>query len=122
VIGRLADTLPANHDPAELPTVMAPRLIELCFQTAGMYELGVNDRYGLPSRITRVQKLRDISPDDRPFYSVVRHSETGAGFDADVVDQDGEVFLRLVDYRTAELPGAAGALQTGPIKAVFQAE
>ena len=122
VVGRLADTLPANHDPEELPTVMAPRLIELCFQTAGMYELGVNDRYGLPSRITRVQKLRDISPDDRPFYSVVRHSETGAGFDADVVDQDGEVYLRLVDYRTAELPGAAGTLQTGPIKAVFQAE
>jgi len=122
VIGRLADTLPANHEPADLSTLMAPRLIELCFQTAGMYELGVNDRYGLPSRISRIQKFREISANDRPFYSVVRHSETGSGFDADVVDQSGEVFLRLMDYRTAELPGAAGALPTGPIRAIFQAE
>jgi 3-oxoacyl-(acyl-carrier-protein) synthase/NAD(P)-dependent dehydrogenase (short-subunit alcohol dehydrogenase family)/acyl carrier protein len=121
VIGQLADSLPANHAPKDLPTKMAPRLIELCFQTAGMYELGVDDRFGLPSRISRVQKLREASPDNMPFYSIVRHSGNGAGYDADVVDQNGDVYLRLTDYRTSELPGAAAALQTGPIKAVFQA-
>jgi malonyl CoA-acyl carrier protein transacylase len=120
-IGRLADSLPANHDPEDQPTRLAPRLIELCFQTAGVYELGVDDRYGLPSRISRVQKLREASPGDQPFYSVVRHSEAGAGFDADVVDQSGEVYIRLTDYRTAEVPGAAASSRTGPIKAVFQA-
>ena len=35
VIGLFAQGLPPNHHPSELPTVMAPRLIELCFQTAG---------------------------------------------------------------------------------------
>jgi malonyl CoA-acyl carrier protein transacylase len=119
VIGRLADDLPPNHEPESLPTQMAPRLIELCFQTAGMYELGVDGRYGLPSRISRLQKLGEISPDDKPFYSIVRHSASGSGFDADIVDQGGQVYMRLSDYRTAELPGAAGALETGPIKAVF---
>jgi hypothetical protein len=121
VIGRLADELPANHKPEELPTKLAPRLIELCFQTAGMYELGVDDRFGLPSQIQRVQKLKEASPKDRPFFTIVRHSESGSGFDADVVDESGEVYIRLTDYRTAELPGAASALPTEAIKTVFKA-
>jgi len=119
VIGRLADELPANHKPEELPTQLAPRLIELCFQTAGMYELGVDGRFGLPSHIQRVQKLKEASPKDRPFFTIVRHSESGSGFDADVVDESGEVYIRLTDYRTAELPGAASTLPTEAIKTVF---
>ena len=122
VIGKLADSLPDNHEPPELPTRMAPRLIELCFQTAGMYELGVEDRYGLPSRISMVQKLRDVDSTDRPLYSVVRHHGNGKGFDAEVVDEHGGVYMRLRDYRTAELPGAAAAVRTEPIKAVFSAD
>jgi hypothetical protein len=119
VIGRLAESLPANHAPEDLSTQIAPRLIELCFQTAGMYELGVDDRFGLPSRISSVRKVREISSDGLPYYSVVRRSDSGSGFDADIVDENGDVFIRLTDYRTAELPGAAGALPTGPIKSVF---
>lgn len=119
VIGQFADGLPANHQPTELPTLMAPRLIELCFQTAGMYELGANDRFGLPSRISRVEKLEEVNPGDSPFYSIVRQSQSGEGFDADVVDKSGKVYLRLKNYSTAELPGAAGSLPTEPIKALF---
>jgi hypothetical protein len=76
----------------------------------------------LPSQIERVQKLKEVSPAARPLYSIVRHNEGGTGFDADVVDQSGDVYLRLTDYRTAELPGAASTLQTAPIKAVFQSD
>ena len=97
-------------------------MIELCFQTAGMYELAVEDRFGLPSQISRVQRFRPVNAKDGPFYSIVRNSAKGPGFDADIVNQEGEVYLRLTDYRTAELPGAAGALPTGPIKAVFRAD
>jgi hypothetical protein len=63
--------------------------------------------------------VREISSDGLPYYSVVRRSDSGSGFDADIVDENGDVFIRLTDYRTAELPGAAGALPTGPIKSVF---
>src|SRR5579859_6352114 len=38
VVGLMAKGLPANHLPSELSTIMAPRLIELCFQTAGLWE------------------------------------------------------------------------------------
>ncbi len=121
VIGQFAEDLPANHQPEDKTTQMAPRLIELCFQTAGMFELGIADRFGLPSRISSVKKLKEVSAGDMPFFSVVQPTEEGSGFDADIVNQEGEVFIRLVNYRTAELPGAASTLPTGPIKAIFQA-
>ena len=50
----MAKGLPDNHHPSELPTLMAPRLIELCFQTAGLWEMGVQGRMGLPLHIDRV--------------------------------------------------------------------
>ena len=121
-VGRLAANLPANHSPPELPTQIAPRLIELCFQTAGMYELGVDGRFGLPAKIGRVQKLREPSVVKAQLFTVVRHSNGGPGFDADVVDEKGDVYLRLHDYETAELPGAAEAVPIEPIKAVFRAD
>ena len=36
--------LPPDHEPAGEPTEVAPRLIELCFQTAGVWELGTEGR------------------------------------------------------------------------------
>ena len=121
-VGQLAKDLPANHSPAELPTQIEPRLIELCFQTAGMYELGVDGRFGLPSKIGRVVKLREPSVVKSQLYTVVRQSNGGTGFDADVVDESGNVYMRLEDYHTAELPGAADAVPIDPIRAVFGAE
>ena len=121
-IGRLASNLPANHSPAELPTQISPRLIELCFQTAGMYELGVDGRFGLPARIGRVQKLKEASVVDAQLFTVVRHGNgDSGGFDAEVVDESGDVYLRLRGYHTAELPGAAEAAAIEPIRAIFGA-
>ncbi|MFH4346974.1 polyketide synthase dehydratase domain-containing protein, partial [Acinetobacter baumannii] len=47
VVGRLAPDLPPAHEPPVQPTEVMPRLIELCFQTAGMWELGTEGRMGL---------------------------------------------------------------------------
>ena len=69
----MAKGLPANHIPSELPTLMAPRLIELCFQTAGVWEMGVQGRMGLPQHVDRVSSLLlpvPESADDR-LYAVV---------------------------------------------------
>ena len=121
-VGRLAADLPANHSPPDLPTQIAPRLIELCFQTAGMYELGVAGRFGLPAKIGRVQQFKEPEVVNSALFTVVRQSNGGRGFDADVVDESGEVYLRLQDYETSELPGAATAAAIEPIKAVFGAD
>ena len=49
-IGEMNSALPDHHVPAGQPLAIAPRLIELCFQTAGIWEMAVCRRMGLPRR------------------------------------------------------------------------
>ena len=80
VIGQLAKHLPANHHPAELSTAMAPRLIELCFQTAGVWELGVQGRMGLPRQVHEVSLYKTPAPDDGRLFAVVTPDDSARNF------------------------------------------
>ncbi len=55
---QFASDLPANHTPSDQPTQAAPRLIELCFQAAGLWEAGRDGRMALPTHVTRAVVLR----------------------------------------------------------------
>ncbi|MBP1685847.1 MAG: beta-ketoacyl synthase, partial [Deltaproteobacteria bacterium] len=102
-VARMATTLPANHHPAELPTIVAPRLIELCFQTAGIWEMGTSGRLALPQHIDRVSTLASAEPVREPLCAVVTaHSDT-SGFDARVLDATGTVLVMMQGYRTVEV-------------------
>jgi Polyketide synthase dehydratase len=114
----MAADLPDDHEPAEAPTEIAPRLIELCFQTAGVWELGTAGRMALPTHVDRVARYAGAE-DPGPVWAVVRPSAAGAGagsVDAEVVDADGRVRLRLEGYRTTALPGAVDAEALAPIE------
>ena len=77
VLARWLRDLPSNHHPSEQPTLMAPRLIELCFQTAGLWEMGVQGRMGLPQHIRQVCLLGTPNLADGRF--VCRgHSQAGS--------------------------------------------
>ena len=116
IVGLLSKGLPANHLPTELPTVMAPRLIELCFQTAGISEMGVHGRMGLPQHIDHISALPQLPESgDTRLYAVVTPDQGRGSFDAEVVDSKGNCYLQLSGYRTAALPGAVDA---GPLKAL----
>ena len=78
IIGLMAKGLPANHLPSELPTLMAPRLIELCFQTAGLWEMGAQGRMGLPQHIDRVSLLLPASDTAEDFVVCRGHSRPGS--------------------------------------------
>ncbi|MGA2014444.1 MAG: SDR family NAD(P)-dependent oxidoreductase, partial [Solirubrobacteraceae bacterium] len=106
VIGSLAADLPHNHEPAEQETKLAPRLIELCFQTAGILEIGTTGRMALPLHIDRVVRYRTTKKPTR-LWAVVTPRD--GAVDADVVDQSGHVRMRLEGYRTSELPGELDA-------------
>ena len=54
-VATLMDPLPDNHVPPEQPLATAPRLIELCFQTAGLWQAGLEDRLALPMRVGRAR-------------------------------------------------------------------
>jgi NAD(P)-dependent dehydrogenase (short-subunit alcohol dehydrogenase family) len=122
VVGLMADDLPPNHVPAELPLLTAPRLTELCFQTAGVHELGTTGRMGLPLHIDRVKIMRaPESAEGRRLLAQVRLSTDG-GYHATVTDDVGSVYLRLSGYRTVELPGALDAEALMPLQLAMNAE
>jgi acyl transferase domain-containing protein/acyl carrier protein/NAD(P)-dependent dehydrogenase (short-subunit alcohol dehydrogenase family) len=120
MVGQMAKSLPNNHRPSELPTLAMPRLVELCFQTAGLWEMGLQGRMGLPLHIDRVSFLAHApEPGDTPLYAVVTPNPDQDSFDAEVVDKNGKCYLRLTRYRTVALPGAIDATRLKALQAAM---
>jgi len=124
IVGLMAKGLPENHLPSELPTLMAPRLIELCFQTAGVWEMGTQGRMGLPQHIDRVSSLVSPSPEsaDARLYAVAIPDPGRSSFDAEVVDTKGNCYLQLSGYRTVAVPGAVDAERLKALQAAISLE
>jgi hypothetical protein len=122
VIGMMAQSLPANHHPAELPTIMSPRLIELCFQTAGVWELGVQGRMGLPQHVREVSLYRAPTPTAGRWYAVVTPDATQKSFAAEVLDTNGNCYLRLTGYQTVALPNAVDAKHLKTLQEIMSGE
>jgi hypothetical protein len=99
-VGEMAVDLPDNHRQSDQPLAIAPRLIELCFQTAGLLEMAVHHRMGLPLHVDRVSLYRQPDPATGPLFAVVTANPAAGSFDADVVDQAGVRYLRVSGYRT----------------------
>jgi NAD(P)-dependent dehydrogenase (short-subunit alcohol dehydrogenase family) len=117
VVGRLAQNLPPAHEPPGRPTEISPRLIELCFQTAGVWELGRFGRMGLPTHVDRV--VRFEGADERGRLFAVVHPRDGDVVDAEVMDETGRVRVRLEGYRTIALPGGLDPEALDPIRAAM---
>jgi len=99
-IGEMAADLPSNHYPGDQPLAIAPRLIELCFQTAGLFEMAVQHRMGLPRHVDRVSLYRSPDATSGPLFAVVTADPATGSFDADVADGAGTRYLHLSGYRT----------------------
>ncbi len=119
IIGLMAKDLRNNHHPPEQATLIAPRLIELCFQTAGLWEMGARGRMGLPLHIDRVSFLvREPERAEGRLYAVVTPNSQKGSFEAEVVDANGNPCVQLHGYRTVSIPDAVDA---GRIKALREA-
>jgi hypothetical protein len=105
-VGRFAEGLPDDRRPMTPPTVTRPRLLELAFQTAGVWELA-HGRFAFPAALGRLE-VAPVEPVGVPV-SRVRPDPTG-GWAGEVVDADGRVLVRLAGYRTVEVPGVAAGL------------
>jgi hypothetical protein len=122
MVGLMAQDLPGNHQPSDQPTLMAPRLIELCFQTAGLWELGAQNRFGLPQDVQQVSLLRAPELAEGKLYAVVTPNPEDGTFDAEVVDAKGNRYLYLSGYRTAALPGNVDPETMKALQAVLSGE
>ena len=102
MVGQFAARLPDHHVPADRPLAIAPRLIELCFQAAGLYEMVVQRRMGLPLHVDRVRLFRAPESAEGPLFAVVTPGADSACFDVEVVDSAGHLYLCLNGYSTVE--------------------
>ena len=118
----MAKGLPDNHLPSALPTLMTPRLIELCFQTAGVWEMGVQGRMGLPQHIDRVSVASVPDLAEARLYAVVTPDPVRGSFDAVVVDTAGNQYVQLSGYRTVALPSAVDSGRLKALQAIMSAE
>ncbi len=104
-VALMADGLPPNSAP-DAPMLIAPRLIELCFQAAGMWEMVTQRAMALPAAIGSVTIHRQPErAEGRRLYALVAAIDGGASYDVQVVDTDGNVYVDLRGYRTSRLPG-----------------
>ncbi len=118
MVGQMAAGLPGNHEPATLPTVVGPRLIELCFQTAGLWQLSERGEMGLPLYVHEVRVWQVPEPGNGRFYAVVTPHPEQQSFDAEVVDAAGNCCIQLSAYKTVALPNSVDA---EPLKALQDA-
>jgi NAD(P)-dependent dehydrogenase (short-subunit alcohol dehydrogenase family) len=102
ILGTLSADLPDDHSPAGTPTLANPRLIELCFQTAGVWELGTSGRMALPAHIDQVTLLTGTDSGEGRLQATV--TPVDGGFDAAVVDPDGRVHAVVRGYRSTPVP------------------
>jgi hypothetical protein len=117
-VGRMSDDLPDNHHPAHLPLRINPRLIELCFQTAGIWEMGTDGLMGLPMRVGRVA-TNGTGPASGRLLAVSEAKPDGS-FRVRVVDEAGLVLVELDDYRTVQLPGGVAGDKLAPLQAAME--
>ena len=107
LLGRLAQPMPPMSKRDGLVLHTAPRLLELCFQTAGVIEIGSTRKLGLPSRIEEVL-IHEGADDAGERTAEVRLAKVGEGlrFDAWVCNEQGQVLLEVRGYGTSALPSA----------------
>jgi hypothetical protein len=103
-IGVIRADLPPNASAANAASIMAPRLIEACFQMAGVWKIALQQQMALPLSLESVTTYRQKEDAQGRLYAVVT-TQDGEAFDAQVVDEQGNVYVEVRGYRTVTLPG-----------------
>jgi len=118
VVGLMAKGLPANHVPAEKLAVLSPRLIELCLQTAGLWEINVHGRLGLPNYIRQACLWETPDRAEGRLYAVATANPAQNTFEVEVLDEAGKRYVRVSGYRTEALPNKVDAGKLKKLQAV----
>jgi NAD(P)-dependent dehydrogenase (short-subunit alcohol dehydrogenase family) len=122
LVGRLQLERPPLSADFTFP-VNEPSLVELCMQTAGVWQVGKIATLGLPLAI---QGLRFYPWEANPglLFAQVRPATREDGqmaFDAAVVDEQGRLYLQMNGFRMASLPYTADAELLRPLQTLVGA-
>ncbi len=120
MLGKLRKDLPGiTSKPTRLDTT--PLLLELCLQTAGIWEIGLTGSLSLPFSIGKVQLYRrEINGE--PIFAEVRLAKEGEElvFSSRVVDSKGRVYLEMENYRTVATPASVDELLRVPLRKLVE--
>jgi malonyl CoA-acyl carrier protein transacylase len=100
--GLLPQTLPADADPKDAAWLTMPRLVELCFQTVGIWEMTNKRWLALPMALTRLDVHGTPTLGAR-VWTQISAIDGGASFEARVQEETGRALLTLQGYRTVAL-------------------
>ena len=104
-VALMAHNLGPNTEPVNAESVMAPRLVELCFQAAALWNTKVKNAMAFPLGFEAVTAYRQPQEaEGRRLYCVCTTSNDGVSFDAKVMDEAGNVFVNLKSYLTVARP------------------
>ena len=119
--GRLNDHLPVDHEPSGVALLLGPRLEELCFQVAGLWEAGHEGRLALPAHVDRLSVLGEVATGEAENVVAVARPVPGQPgvFDCRVFDPTGKALLRIDGYHTVPLPGPMADEVRAPLHAVM---
>ncbi len=126
-VQRSGDGLLGKLNPALPPfsaqgagAVSVPILVELCLQTAGVWEIGATGSLVLPRAIDCL-RLYDTRVNGAPVFAEVRPGKAEDGslrFDARVVDAEGRLFLDMSGYRTVPTSQMVEEALLAPMRAL----
>ena len=122
VVGKLQTGLPSITTHQQ-HLVSLPLLVELCMQTAGVYEIGKTGVLSLPQSIGSLILHQIAVVEDDLFAEVYpnRDQDGRVFFDARVVDSKGTVYLEMQKYQTAAMPYAAERDLVRPLEILMAA-
>jgi hypothetical protein len=105
-VALMAHDLPPNSAPADVESLLAPRLVELCFQAAALWHVKTHNAMALPLGFASLSAYRQpAEAEGRRLYGIVQTADNGDTFDAQVLDEAGNLFVELKGYRTVGRPG-----------------
>jgi NAD(P)-dependent dehydrogenase (short-subunit alcohol dehydrogenase family) len=106
ILGTMRSPLPSDTTNPQSASMVGPRMIELGFQTAGVWEIGQTGQMGLPSVVDKVTVFEpaingqiivaELSP---------KLTQDALSFDIKLRDGAGKVYLTVEGYRTSRIPG-----------------
>jgi hypothetical protein len=122
LLGKFSTKIPPITSQA-LSLGSVPLLIELCLQTAGIWEIGQTGEMSLPHSIRKIKLYQQDVKGKAVFAQIQPHSSSsGTSFNSRVLDSTGKVYLELQGYQTSTLPSPMSPKLLEPIQKLLAEE
>ena len=121
VLGKLNRQIPPLSQQ-EKSMISVPILVELCLQTAGVWDIGKAGTLSLPKSIGAL-RLYESKVNGLPIYAEVQPVTASDGqqyFDARVVDSKGQVYLEIEKYCTSPMPYSVDQELLTPVETLMK--